>query len=86
MDQTKKYYTTSEVAKLLGLSRIAVYKQIKSGKIVAQKIGRNFVVLAHDLPAFLQPQLSTETKEKITQAVKKVVDEYGSTLKKLGQE
>ncbi len=40
----KEYLSTSELAKLLGVSRIAVFKKIKSGKIKAFKIGRNYVV------------------------------------------
>jgi excisionase family DNA binding protein len=48
----KKIFTTSEVAKLLGISRVAVFKKIKSGEIKAQKIGRNFAVYKKDLPLF----------------------------------
>ena len=35
---------TSEVAKVLKISRIAVFKKIKSGEIKAEKIGRNYVI------------------------------------------
>ena len=37
----KEYLSTSEVAKILGISRIAVFKKIKSGEIKAEKKGRN---------------------------------------------
>lgn len=40
----KEYLSTAELANLLGVSRIAVFKKIKLGKIKAFKIGRNFVI------------------------------------------
>ena len=43
------FYTTSALAKLLGISRVAVFKKIKSGRIKAQKIGRNFVIFKQDI-------------------------------------
>lgn len=41
----KNFYTVSELAKLLGISRISVFKRVKQGSIVGQKLGRNFIVL-----------------------------------------
>ncbi len=45
----KDFYTTAELAKILGISRVAVFKKIKNGTIKAQKIGRNFVVFKKDI-------------------------------------
>ena len=45
----KDFYTTSELAKILGISRIAVFKRIKNSSIKAQKAGRNFVVFKKDI-------------------------------------
>lgn len=45
----KDFYTTAELAKILGISRIAVFKRIKNGTIKAQKIGRNFIVFEKDI-------------------------------------
>lgn len=47
--QGKGFYTTTELAKLLGISRIAVFNRIKKGAIKAQKIGRNFIIFKKDL-------------------------------------
>jgi len=47
--QKKDFYTTAELAKLLGVSRITVFNRIKEGVIKAQKISRNFVVFKNDL-------------------------------------
>jgi len=45
----KDYYTTAELAELLKISRISVFKRIRQGSIVAQKIGRNFIIFRKDL-------------------------------------
>lgn len=47
--EQKDFYTSSELAKLLGISRVAVFKRIKNGSIKAQKVGRNFVILKKDI-------------------------------------
>lgn len=83
---SKNFYTTADIARLLGISRIAVFKQIKSGKINAEKVGRNFIILAKDLPVQLQTKLSERAKEDIAHAVSKAVLDFGVTLQKLGQE
>ena len=45
----KDYYTTAELAELLKISRISVFKRIRQGSISAQKIGRNFIIFKKDL-------------------------------------
>lgn len=82
----KKYLTTSELAKLLGISRIAVFKKIKSGKIKAKKIGRNFVIEKKELGGILDESLTERKKTEIDASVKKTIKEYGETLKLLGKE
>ena len=81
----KKFISTIELAKLLGISRIAVYKQIKGGKIKAEKVGRNFVVEKKDLGGIFNKSLAEARKKKIDNAVEKTVQEYGETLKLLGK-
>ena len=82
----KDLLSTIEVAKLLGISRIAVFKKIKLGQIKAERVGRNFVIHKNDLPQILGEALSKDKKEFIEKAVKKTVKEYGETLKLLGKE
>ena len=82
--KSQKYLSTAELAKILGISRIAVYKKIKSGKIKAERIGRDFFVNRKDLDAILGKKLSAKEKSEIEKAVKKTVKEYGETLKLLG--
>ena len=81
-----KYITIPQLAKLLGKSRIAVYKDVKSGKIAATKIGRNYVIAERDITHILGKEISTQGKKRIDVAVRKTVKEYGELLKKLGKE
>lgn len=82
----KEFFSTIEVAKIMGISRVAVFKKIKAGEIKAQKIGHNFVIAKKDLPEILGRTLTSARKQAIEEAVKKTVKEYGEALKLLGQE
>lgn len=82
----KNHLSTAEVAKLLGISRIAVFKKIKAGDIKAKKIGRNFAVDRKDLPDILGKVLRISQKQEVEKAVEKTVKDYGETLKLLGKE
>ena len=82
----KQYLTTSELAELLGVTRITIFRKIKENKIKAIKIGRNFVINKKDLPEILNKTLTQIKKEEIKKAVKKTISEYGETLKLLGKE
>ena len=80
------YLSIPELAKLLGVSRITVYKKVKKGEIKAQKIGRNFAIPKKYLSNILGKSLDAEDKREIDLAVKKTVKEYGEVLKLLGKE
>ena len=82
----KEFISTSELAKLLGISRIAVFKKIKKGEIKAEKVGRAFVIRQKDVPEIIGTVLKVSEKNEIEKAVKKTVEEYGQTLKLLGKE
>jgi len=82
----KKYLTIPELAKLLGKSRIAVYKDVKNGKIAATKIGRNYAISDRNVAQILSKEMSKKDKKKVSDTVKKVVREYGEVLKKLSKE
>lgn len=82
----KNIFSTAEVAKILGISRIAVFKKIKSGEIKAQKIGRSYIIHKVDLPIQHGGELTEEKKDIIKEAVKKTIKDYGETLKLLGKE
>jgi len=82
----KELYSTNDLARLLGVSRIAIFKRIQAGKIKAKKVGRNFVIPRKELPEILGNVLTKPKKRAIDAAVKKTVREYGQTLKLLGRE
>ena len=82
----KELFSTLEIARMLGISRIAVFKKIKAGEIKAKKVGRSFVIHRNDIPEILGTALSDEKKMSIERAVRKTVHEYGETLRLLGKE
>ena len=84
--KNKKYVSIPELAKFLGLSRIAVYNKVKKGEIKAIRIGRNYAIPQSYVQSVLGKTLREEDKKEIDKAVKKVVKEYGTVLKQLGKE
>jgi len=86
MIDKKDYFTVKELADLLRVSRITVFNRIKSGKIKAKKIGRNYIIYQKDLMDLSTNQLTENDKQNIEIGVKKVLKEYGDTIKMLGKE
>jgi len=78
--------STTELAELLGISRVAVFKRIRTGDIKARKVGRSFVIDKKDVPYILGTVLTGKEREEVTKAVKRTVKEYGKTLELLGKE
>ena len=83
---SKELYSTSEVAKILRLSRISVFNRIKLGKIKAERIGRNYVITHKSVMEALGKSIGTEKKANIERAIDKAIREYGETFKLLGRE
>jgi excisionase family DNA binding protein len=83
---SEKYITIPELAKLLGVSRIAIYKRVKKGEIPATKIGRTYVITDRTIADILGKEVTKKGKERIDAAVRRTVREYGSVLKQLAQE
>ncbi|MEK7636262.1 MAG: helix-turn-helix domain-containing protein [Patescibacteria group bacterium] len=84
------YTSITELAKMLGISRVAVFKRIKKGQIPAERIGRSYAISMEyvtDLIHNGHSKILTEDKKaEIKRAVEKVVKEYGETLRLLGKE
>lgn len=40
----KKYFTSTEVAKKLNVSRQTIFRKVKDGKIKAIKVGKNYQI------------------------------------------
>ena len=84
--KNNNFYSVSELADLLGISRVAVFKKIKKGQIKAFKVGRNYVIPKKELGVILGTELKEKDKKIIDQAIKRMVKEYGETLKLLSAE
>ena len=82
----EEYISIPELAKLLGISRIAAYKKVKSGRIKARKIGRNYAVSKKCVRQILGHELKEDEKKKIERGVRRTVQQYRETLKLLGRE
>ena len=80
-----QFITIKELADILGISRIAVYKRVKKGQIKAIRIGRNFAIPKKYVANILGKALSGKDKQDIDKAVKKTIKEYGEVLKLLGR-
>ena len=84
--EKSQYLTIAQLAKILKITRIAVYKKIKKGQIKAIKIGRIYAIPKKYITDILGKPLSKENKKEIDRAVKRTVKEYGEVLKLLGRE
>lgn len=80
------YLTVKELADILGISRVAVFKKIKKGQIKAEKIGRNFAIPKKEFENILGKTLTEHQKKVIDEGIKKTIADYSGTLKLLGKE
>ena len=82
----KQYISTAEAAKILRVSRIAVFKKIQSGALKAQKSGRNYRILHQSVLEALGKEIGQTKKSSIQKAVSKAMKDYGEAFKLLGKE
>lgn len=82
----QEFYSTTEVARILNISRISVFRQVKLGKIKATKIGRNFIISHNDLLEALGKSVGNTRKEEIERAIDKAMKDYGGTFRRLSRE
>ncbi|MDP2624692.1 MAG: excisionase family DNA-binding protein [Candidatus Peregrinibacteria bacterium] len=77
------FLSTIQAAELLGVSRITVFKKIKSGEIPAKKVGKNYIIKREDLMIPGDKSISEKQKKFIGESVGRVIEDYGETLKLL---
>ena len=82
----KKYLTIPQLAKLMGVTREAVYKRVKKGEIPATRAGRIYIISEPVVQRILHKQMSEEDKSRITKAITKTIQEYGEVLEWLSKE
>ena len=82
----EQFISIPQLAKILGISRIAVYHKVVAGKIKAIRIGRNYAIPVEILQEIVGKELSESQKTKIKEVVRRTVREYGDVLRRLGNE
>jgi excisionase family DNA binding protein len=77
------FLSLAQVAKRLKVSRIAVYKRIKSGSLKAFRVGRSYIVAQEALGSFCAGGLAQQIDlsdmrftDRLSEAMKKAVWEY----------
>ena len=80
------FLTAAQAAKILGVSRAAVYKKLKAGQIPSTEIGGHLFIPAKNIEMLVTEELTSKLKHEIERGVSKAVKEYGETLKRLGKE
>ena len=80
------YITIPQLAKMMGVSRVTVYRKVKSGEIPATKAGHIYLISNEETEKVLNKELTEDDKKQIGEAVKRVIEEYGEVLKRLGEE
>ena len=53
---TEQYYTIKEVAEMLKVAYLTVYRWVQAGKLVAYKAGKQYRVKKIDLEKFIKRQ------------------------------
>lgn len=81
--QQKEFYTTTELGKIMGLSRSQIFRKIKNKEIPSEKIGRINLVPRFYVDSLLG-QLEKDDQRRIQSAIDKTIREYGEVIKMLG--
>lgn len=88
--EKNEYFSIAQVAKILKISRVAVYKKVKKGEIPATRIGKIYAIpregILQKINRIKGHPLKPEEKDKIQKAVSKTINEYGEVLRRLGAE
>lgn len=80
------HITIPQLAQMLGISRIAVYRKVKAGQIPATKIGRTYVIADRTVNEVLQKVMRPRDKQRVDRAIRRAVRDYGDVLKRLARE
>jgi len=81
-----EYISIPQLAEIMGISRIAVYRKVRKGQIKAIRIGRNFAIPYKYVLDILGKTPGPAGKKQIDAAVSKTIKEYGQTLRMLAKE
>ncbi|MDA2911312.1 helix-turn-helix domain-containing protein [Nitrospiraceae bacterium AH_259_D15_M11_P09] len=84
--RTQNYITIPQLAKLLRVSRVAIYNRVRKGQIPAIKIGRDYAITDQTVAEILGRKVTDQGKKRIDDAVHRTVSEYAEALKLLAKE
>src|SRR4030042_5531054 len=70
MGTSNKYVTVAELAKMLNISRQAVFKRVKSGEIKAIEKGKSYLIEKDSLSKEILEEIEKKKKEAVNQAMK----------------
>jgi len=54
MDNKEKYYTIDEVAEMLKVVYMTVYRWIRNGKLKAFRVGKKYMIKKSDIEALIE--------------------------------
>ena len=84
----KDFYTTTEIADLMNVTRVTIFRWIKEGRLKAIKPGRDYIIPYSSLPSTLQVAIQNKfdgddpsNDTEIKAAVKKVIADYNTVPK-----
>ena len=83
----KAFFSTSEVAKLIGVSRVTIFNRIKRGEINADKVGKTYLIPRSEIIGYLdRGELTDKQKRELESQVNFVIKTYGKAIRMLGKE
>ena len=59
----KKYYSTEEVSRMLGLHVNTIRRHVKEGRLKAYRFGRQWRFTEEDLQEYMQPDTGEKRKD-----------------------
>ena len=78
----REYYSTSECAEILRVSRITIFNWIKKRRILAKKYAGNYIVPASEIEKIkINRSLRDEDKSVLRSFVSLLLKDYGDFLK-----
>lgn len=83
---TKDFYSTIEAGRILNISRVSVFNRIKTGKLKATKVGRNFVIPHAAILEALGQKVGHVKKAEIERAIDLAMRDYEETFRLLAKE
>lgn len=83
-NKLSKYLSVTEASALLGISREAVLKRIKTGNLKAERIGHIFAIPKNE-PSLDKSPLSINKKKQLEKDVQKTLKEYREAKGKLSK-